>query len=41
MTKKDAIEYLEQVLQNWNSWHQHHDKLVRAITVLLEAVKDD
>lgn len=41
MTKQQAIEYLEQVLENWNSWHEHHSKLVRAIEVLLEAIKDD
>ena len=39
MTKQDAIEYLEQVLDNWNSWQQHHNKLVRAIEVIVEAEK--
>ena len=40
MKKEDAIEYLEQVLENWNNWHEHHHKLVRAIEVLLEELKD-
>ena len=39
MKKEDAIEYLEQVLENWTSWHTHHDKLVRALEVLLEELK--
>lgn len=39
MTKKEAIEYLEQVLDRWTSWHDHHHKLVDAMEVLLEEVK--
>lgn len=38
MTKQEAIEYLEQVLENWTNWHDHHHKLVKAIEVLLEEV---
>lgn len=41
MTKQEAIEYLEQVLDHWTSWHDHHLKLVRALEVLLEETKDD
>ena len=41
MTKKEAIEYLEQVLEQWVSWHDHHHKLVRAIEVLLEDAKNE
>ena len=41
MTKQEAKEYLEQVLENWNTWHDHHKKLVGAIEVLLEEIKDD
>ena len=41
MTKEEAIEYLEQVLDRWTSWHDHHYKLVRALEVLLEEVKSD
>ena len=41
MTKQDAVDYLEQVLDNWNSWQEHHHKLVRALEVLLEALKDE
>ena len=40
MTKQDAIDYLEQVLENWNSWQEHHHKLVSALEVLLEELKD-
>ncbi len=39
MKKQEAIEYLEQVLEKWTSWHDHHYKLVRALEVLLEEVK--
>ena len=41
MTKQEAIDYLEQVLSNWNNWHNHHKNLIEAIEVLLEAIKDD
>ena len=41
MTKKEAVEYLEKVLDNWNSWHTHHEKLVSAIEILLEDVKKE
>ena len=41
MTKQEAIDYLEHILDTWNSWHEHHEKLVRAIDVLLEDVKKD
>lgn len=39
MTKQEAIEYLEKILENWNIWRGHHEKLVSAIEVLLEEVK--
>ena len=39
MTKQQAIEYLEQVMENWNTWHDHHKKLVDALEILLEEVK--
>lgn len=39
MTKKEAVEYLEKVLDNWNNWHNHHKKLIDAIEVILEEVK--
>jgi hypothetical protein len=41
MKKEEAMAYLEQVLENWYSWHDHHYKLVRAIEVLLEEMKDE
>ena len=41
MTKPEAIEYLEQVLENWSSWHDHHKKLVDAIEILLEGVRSE
>ena len=41
MTKSEAKEYLKQVLENWNNWHSHHKKLIDAIEVLLEEIKDD
>jgi Txe/YoeB family toxin of Txe-Axe toxin-antitoxin module len=41
MTKSEAKEYLEQVLENWSSWHDHHKKLVDAIEVLLEEIKGE
>ena len=41
MKKEEAIAYLEQVLENWHSWHDHHHKLVRAIETLLEEINDE
>ena len=41
MTREDAIEYLEQVLDHWTSWHEHYHKLVRAIEILLEDAKNE
>ena len=41
MTKSEAIEYLEYVLENWNAWATHHETLCQAIETLLEVVKDD
>jgi hypothetical protein len=41
MTKHEAIEYLEQVRNNWTNWHCHHKKLIDAIEILLEEVKDE
>lgn len=36
-----AIEYLEKVLENWNTWRCHHEMLCKAIEILLEGIKDD
>ena len=41
MTKQEAIEYLEMVVDNWTTWQTHHEKLVMAIEVLLEEVKKE
>ncbi len=41
MDKQQAIDYLEKVLDNWNTWRDHHETLCQAIEVLLEAVRDD
>ena len=41
MTKQEAIKYLEKVLGNWTNWHDHHEKLCKAIEVLLEEVKSE
>lgn len=41
MTKHEAIEYLEYVLENWNNWENHHKKLCEAIEILLGEVKDE
>ena len=38
MDKQQAIEYLEKVLENWNSWRDHHEPLCKAIEVLLEEI---
>ena len=40
MTKQEAIEYLENVLENWGSWRDHHEILCKAIETLLEVVQD-
>ena len=36
---QEAIEYIEYILENWNTWATHHEKLVAAIEVLLEVIK--
>ena len=36
MTKKEAVEYLEHILETWSAWENHHKKLCDAIEVLLE-----
>ena len=41
MTKQKAIEYLEKVIQNWNTWRVHHEPLCQAIETLLEEVKNE
>ena len=38
---REAIEYLEGVLENWGSWKCHHEKLCQAIEVLLEEIRDE
>lgn len=38
---KDAIEYLENVLENWGTWRDHHEKLCKAVEILLEEIKND
>lgn len=40
MTKQEAIEYLEKVLENWITWRTHHERLCQAIEILLEEVKE-
>ena len=40
MTKQEAIEYLEYVLDTWNVWRDHHETLCQAIEILLEEVKE-
>ena len=41
MTKQQAIEYLEKVVENWNTWRRHHEPLCNAIEILLEEVKNE
>ena len=41
MTKSEAIEYLEYVLDNWTTWRVHHEQLCQAIEVLLEVVRGE
>ena len=41
MTKYEAVEYLEKVLENWNNCENHHKRLCEAIETLLEEVKND
>jgi hypothetical protein len=41
MTKQEAIDYLEYILENWGTWRDHHERLCRAIEILLEEIKDD
>lgn len=38
---RKAIEYLENVLENWNEFCNQHPPFAKAIEVLLEEVKDD
>ena len=41
MTKQQAVEYLRNILTNWNTWRHHHEILCQAIEVLLEVVNDE
>ena len=41
MTKPEAIEYLEKVIENWTTWRGHHEILCQAIEILLEETKDE
>lgn len=41
MDKHEAIEYLEYILENWNTWATHHEKLCQAIEILLEEIEND
>ena len=41
MTKQEAIEYLEFILENWLTWRTHHEQLCQAIETLLEVVKGE
>lgn len=41
MTKQEAIEYLEYILENWTTWRDRHERLCQAIEVLLEEVKSE
>ena len=41
MTKQEAIEYLENVLDNWNEFCNQHPQFAKALEVLLEVVKDE
>ena len=36
MTKQEAVEYLEHILETWSVWENHHKKLCDAIEILLE-----
>ena len=38
---QEATEYIEYVLENWNTWATHHEKLVASVETLLEVVKDE
>ena len=38
---QSAISYLEYVLENWNTWREHHETLCNAIEVLLEVIKSE
>lgn len=37
----EAIDYLENVLDNWGTWRSHHEPLCKAIEILLEEIKDE
>ena len=37
----EAIEYLEDVLENLTAWKCHHEKLCNAIETLLEEIRDE
>ena len=41
MTKSEAIHYLENVLENWTNWRDHHELLCQAIEILLEEHSND
>ena len=37
--EKSAVEYLEMVLNEWDSWRDHHICLVKALQILLKINK--
>ena len=41
MTKQQAVEYLKNILSNWNIWRHHHETLCQAIETVLEEVEDE
>jgi hypothetical protein len=41
MDKQQAIEYLENVLENWYDFCKRHQPLVNAIEILLEETKNE
>ncbi len=41
MTKEQATDYLEKVLNDWNTWREHHELLCKAIEVVLEEIKGE
>ena len=41
MTKQEAIDYLEHILEDWGTWRTHHEALCKAIEILLEEFNCD
>lgn len=39
-TEQEAIKYVENLLNNWSSWREHHIALVQSLEIILAKIKE-